>query len=288
MTAAATYFARSISLSVIPASIIACFAIPSAMAQQRPDVEVIEYSAAVVAAREAEVAPRLEALLDKIDFKAGQLVKQGDLLFEFAPRNNELRLALAQATLKQVEAELQLSEVSLKNKQTLRARNVASEMEFLQVQAQRDIAAAKVDEARANVGLAEIDLKNMKLYAPITGVISRPLIKEGAYITREVRDKSLATIFQLDPIHVIAQAPPDKYFQRGEIFTSPEEAAGRREFSLMLPTGNKYPIKGRLIAGTFNFNPATQTTEMIVEFPNPDYWLRPGLNVTLQSSVRAK
>jgi RND family efflux transporter MFP subunit len=209
MTASATYFARSISLSIIPASIIACFVIPSAMAQQRPGLEVIEYKGIVVAARQAEVAPRLEALLDKIDFKAGQLVKQGDLLFEFAPRNNELRLELAQATLKQAEAQLQLTEVNLKNKQTLRARNVASEMEFLQVQAQRDIAAAKVDEARANVGLAENDLKNMKLYAPISGVISRPLIKEGAYITREVRDKSLATIFQLDPIHVIGQAPAE-------------------------------------------------------------------------------
>src|SRR5262245_50534240 len=156
MTAVGTWFARSVCLSLV----VACFAIPLAMAQQRPGVEVIEYSATVVAAREAEVAPRLEGLLDKIDFKAGQVVKQGDLLFEFAPRNNELRLALAQATLKQAEAELQLSEVNLKNKQTLRARNVASEMEFLQVQAQRDIAAAKVDEARANVGLTEIDLKN--------------------------------------------------------------------------------------------------------------------------------
>ncbi len=60
----------------------------------------------------------------------------------------------------------------------------------------------------------------MKLYAPITGVISGPLIKEGAYITKEAREQSLAKIFQLDPIHVIGQAPADKYFQRGEVLTS--------------------------------------------------------------------
>src|SRR5262245_34880034 len=112
MTAVGTCPARSVCLSLV----VACFA-PLALAQQRPDLEVIEYSGTVVAAREAEAAPRLEGLLDKIDFKAGQLVKQGDLLFEFAPRNNELRLALAQATLKQAEAQLQLTEVDLKNKQ---------------------------------------------------------------------------------------------------------------------------------------------------------------------------
>ena len=45
---------------------------------------------------------------------------------------------------------------------------------------------------------------------------------------------------------------------------------------------------GHLIGGAYEFNPATQTTEVIVEFPNPDYLLRPGLNVTLQSSIREK
>ncbi len=41
-------------------------------------------------------------------------------------------------------------------------------------------------------------------------------------------------------------------------------------------------------ARRYEFNPATQTVEVIVEFPNPDLLLRPGLNVTLQSAVRAK
>ena len=182
---------------------------------------------------------------------------------------------------------MQLAEVKLNNKQTLRARNVASEMEFLESQAQRDIAAAKVEEARANVGLAEEDLKKMKLYAPISGIITRPLIKEGAYITKETRDQSrLATIVQLDPIDVIGQAPVAMYFQRGTTLKSLEQAAEQRDFELVLPTGDKYPHKGRLVAGAYEFNPATQTTEITVEFANPDYLLRPGLNVTLQSSIR--
>jgi hypothetical protein len=54
------------------------------------------------------------------------------------------------------------------------------------------------------------------------------------------------------------------------------------------PTGDKYPHKGRLVAGTYEFDPQTQTTEVTVEFPNPDYLLRPGLDVTLQSSLRGQ
>src|SRR5262245_20541353 len=169
-------------------------AVAQAPAQQQAAPDILEYKGIVAAAREAEVAPRLDGLLSKINFNAGQVVKEGDLLFEFASKSNELSLALAQANLKQAEAQLGLAEVNLKNKQTLRARNVGSEMELLEMQAQREIAAAKVEEARANVAIAEIALQQTKLYAPISGVISRPLIKEGAYITKEAAIRAVSPL----------------------------------------------------------------------------------------------
>jgi RND family efflux transporter MFP subunit len=289
MTAAGTFLARSISLQFIPAFIIACFAIPSAPAQQQAAPEVLEYKGTLGAARQAEVAPRLDGLLLKINFTAGQLVKQGDLLFEFGSSDKELSVALAQAHLKQAEAQLRLAAVKLQNAQTLRARNVASQMQLLEAEAQRDLAAAKADEARANVGLAELALQQMKLFAPMTGIISRSLVTEGTYITKEAREQSrLATIVQLDPIRAIGQAPAAMYFQRSELHKSLAQGAEQVEFALVLPTGDKYPHKGRIVAGDYQFNPATQTVEVTVEFPNPDLLLRPGLNVTLQSSIRTK
>src|SRR5262245_61843330 len=263
--------------------------VAQAPAQQQAAPNILEYKGIVAAAEEAEIAPRLDGLLSKINFTAGQLVNKGDLLFEFGTSDKELQLALAQARLKRTEAQLRVAEVKLSNAQTLRTRNVASRMQLLEAQAQQDIAAANAEEARANVQLAELALQQMKLYAPISGVISRPLIKAGAYITKEARDQSrLATIVQLDPIHVVGQAPAAAYFQRGDTLPSIEQTAERREFHLVLPTGDKYPHKGRLVAGTYEFNAETQTTEVTIEFPNPDYLLRPGLSVTLQSLIRAK
>ena len=251
----------------------------------------LEYKATVSAAREAEVAPRLDGLLTAIHFSAGKVVKKGDLLFEFGARNAELSLALAQAHLKQAEAQLRLSEVNLRNKRTLRERNSVSEMQFLDAEAQRDIAAGKVDEARANVDISQIVLEQMKLYAPITGIISRPLVREGTYITKEARGQShLATIVQLDPIHVVGQVHMAAYFQRssenGGALKTLEQTADQREFELVLPTGGNYPHKGRLVAGAYEFDRATQTAEVVVEFPNPDYLLRPGLSVSLRSLKR--
>jgi RND family efflux transporter MFP subunit len=264
----------------------ACLTIQTAAAQQQPAPEVLEYKGTVAAAHEVEVAPRLDGLLLKINFTAGQLVKQGDLLFEFAPQDNELSIALAQARQKQADAQLRLAEVKLSKARTLRTRK-DSELQLLEAEAERDLAAGRADEARANVQLAELALQQTKLYAPISGIISRPLVHEGTYITKETRDQSrLATIVQLDPIDVVGQAPAAMYFQRGEILTSLEQTAQRREFRLVLPNGDKYPHQGRAVAGSYEFN--AETTEVTAEFPNPDYLLRPGLNVTLQSSIRAK
>jgi multidrug efflux pump subunit AcrA (membrane-fusion protein) len=94
MTAVGTVLAKSISLRIIPVFILACFAIPSAPAQQQSASDTHEYKATVVAARESEVAPRRDGLLTKINFTADQTVKQGDLLFEFGMSERELNVVL--------------------------------------------------------------------------------------------------------------------------------------------------------------------------------------------------
>ena len=159
----------------------------AAVAQQPDATKVFEYKAKVIAAREAEVSPRTDGLLNKIHFTPGQSVKKGDLLFEFSSSSKQLSLEAAQARQHLMEAQLRLDEVRLENKQTLRTRNVSSKMQLLEAQAQRDIAAANAEEARAN---AERALGYMKLFAPIDGVISRPFVKEGTYITMIARDQS--------------------------------------------------------------------------------------------------
>jgi RND family efflux transporter MFP subunit len=266
----------------------------TAVAQQPDANKVYEYKAKVVAAREVEVAPRIDGLLNKIQFIPGQSVKKGDLLFEFSSSSNRLSLEAAQARQHLMEAQLRLAEVRLKNTETLRARNVSSKMQLLEAQAERDIAAANVEEARANVGLAEKALGYTKLFAPIDGVISRPFVKEGTYITMAARDQSrMATIIQLDPIQVVGEVPFDAYLQRRELLENPanyveshDKAIQQLEYIIILPNGEKYAYTGRRVAGTAEFNATTQVMAIAVEFANPEFLLRPGLNATLRSSAR--
>ena len=141
----------------------------TAGAQQSDANKVYDYNAKVVAAREAEVAPRSDGLLDKIHFTAGQIVKKGDLLFEFSSSSKQLSLEVAQAKQKNMEAQLRLAEVTLTNKQTLRTRNVSSEMHVQEAQEQRDIAAANADAQcpPMTTSGSETPLKSLKIVLPL-------------------------------------------------------------------------------------------------------------------------
>jgi len=260
-----------------------------AFAMEGTPSDIVEYEGTVVAAEQAEISPRLDALLSKIDFKAGQVVQQGDLLFEFEPKEKELTLTLAQARLEKAEADLRLAEASLNTARTLQKKSVASKMALVEAEAKRDVAAAQAKEADSNVRLAELALKQMKLYAPIAGVISQASVTQGAYITKEARDESrLATIVKLDPIQVVGRVPYSVYFARRDALGTPSKAAEELKFTMLLPSGDEYPQPGKLVAGSYAFDATTQTVAIAVEFPNGDYLLRPGLNVRLRSTLTAE
>jgi RND family efflux transporter MFP subunit len=248
--------------------------------------EVREFRGTIVPARTVEISPRYNGLLSKIDFIPGQFVEEGNLLFEFRANDQELAVDIDQSKLQRAEADLRMAELTLKNKQDLHAKKIISETETLQAEASRDIAAASVVEARLTVQLSQSVLKNMKLYAPMSGVISRSSVAEGAFITKEAREQSnMALITQLNPIRVIYHIPFEIYAQTVEILKTSDQANEQRQISLILPNGEKFAYTGKIVTGSNEFDRDTQMIDILAEFPNPTYLLRPGLNVIVQTRI---
>ncbi|MGH1574357.1 efflux RND transporter periplasmic adaptor subunit [Methylobacterium sp. P31] len=263
-----------------------------AMAQEAPQhsdavADVVELKGTVAAARESAIAPRFDGLLGKIHFMPGQVVDKGALLFEFETVAKKLGLDRARAGLLRAEAQLRMAELTWKNQQALRARNVTPEKQLFDAEAAKDMAQAAVMDARAQVEGAEIALSETKLYAPFAGVMGRSFVREGTYITQSAReDSKLAVITQLDPILVIADVPYDVVRSRRGLRKTEPGYLKRFTVSLVLPNGERFPHEGKIIGGGYAFDPETQMLKTLVEFPNPDFLLRPGLEVTLLSGVR--
>ena len=258
----------------------------SAQTSAESGKDIREFRGIIVPARTAEISPRYNGLLFKIYFIPGQFVEEGNLLFEFRTNDQELAVEIDKSKLQRAEADLRSAELTLTNKKDLHAKKIISETETLQAEASRDIAAANVVEARLTVQLSESVLKNMKLYAPISGIISRSFVAEGAFITKEAREQSgMARITQLDPIRVIYHIPFEVYAQTVESLKTSDQANQQREISLILPNGDKFPHTGKIVTGSNEFDRETQMIDILAEFPNPTYLLRPGLNVTVQIRI---
>ena len=110
------------------------------------------------------------------------------------------------------EAQLRIAELALRNNAALRKKNVVSERQYLEAEAQRDIASAAVAQARVQVKGDEVKIKELKRYAPFAGIMSRPTVAEGAHLIRQARENTgMATITKLDPIQVKAWVPYEVY-----------------------------------------------------------------------------
>jgi membrane fusion protein, multidrug efflux system len=244
----------------------------------------------VAPARSYAIAPPFDGQVIKIHFVPGQYVEKGALLFTLDTANEELELERDQARLLRVEAQLRIAELVLKNNTELRKKNVVSERQFVESEAQRDVAAAAVAEARVQVRGDEMRIKEMKRYAPFAGIMSRASVAEGAYV---IKQTGMAMVTELDPIEVTARVPYEVYAEHLKLlkydgkFLNPKEAMERIEVFVTLPNGEKLPQIGKISGGGYEFDPNTQVMEVMVDFPNPGLLLRPGLAVKLQARVKS-
>src|SRR5262245_42290050 len=160
-------------------------ATPAASQEASPD-----FKGLVAPARSYDIAPPFDGQVIKIHFVPGQFVEKGALLFTMDTTKEELDLERDQVVLAKTEAQLRIAEIILKNNTELRRKNVVAERQYLESEAQRDIAAATVAEARVQVKGDEVKIKELKRYAPFAGIMSRPTVAEGAHLIREARENT--------------------------------------------------------------------------------------------------
>ncbi|NDW02033.1 efflux RND transporter periplasmic adaptor subunit [Salipiger sp. PrR002] len=274
LASAAALFGVLLGLSQTPA------------AAQDGAYEVVQFEGTVVPAREADITPIVSGWLRHIAFVPGQIVDEGDVLFEFAMPPAQYRLDLAKAQQDAAQAQLQEAIAEVKRAELLKDRDVVSEVELEKTIALRDIAAANLAAAEANVGLAGLGVMQMTQKAPFAGMMSAPMVRENGWQDVGDGDITMAIITQLDPIQVVGEVPYDVYAARQKMFGSDQELIDGIALSLILPGGEVYPHEGRLVSGGYKFEAESQKMTVWVEFPNPELLLRPGLKVAIQSRVK--
>lgn len=161
-----------------------------------------EYVGRFVAVDSVEVRARVSGYLDKIDFKDGQMVKEGDLLFTIDKRPFQTALDQAKATLEKARAELAFAQGDLDRAAQLVRDKTITQQTFDQRTQFKRVAEANVAAQEAAVRQAELDLQFTDLRAPVSGRIGDRRVSVGNLVTGGTSGNTtlLGTIVSTDPI----------------------------------------------------------------------------------------
>jgi multidrug efflux system membrane fusion protein len=153
-----------------------------------------------------EVRAQVGGLLTEIHFQDGQIVRKGDLLFVIDPRPYEIRLALATAQLATATARVELTTAELARAQSLLKTQSGSQEVVDQRASDQNAAQAAVDDAKARIRDAQLDLEYCRVTAPFDGSIGARQVSIGSLIAGSRASASpttlLTTLVSLDPIYV--------------------------------------------------------------------------------------
>jgi RND family efflux transporter MFP subunit len=172
------------------------------------------------AVNRVELRAQVGGTLTQIYFKDGDIVHQGDPLFEIDPEPYRIKLSGAAAELESANARLALATRQLARAQELQRAEAGTVENVDQRVAEQRAAQAAVDNANALVRDARFDLDRCRITAPFTGRIGTHLVSKGNLVSGSRAGSGpttlLATIVSLDPIYLDFDISENDYaaFQR--------------------------------------------------------------------------
>lgn len=168
---------------------------------QTKDVSTFDEKISYVEAiNEVSLMPQVTGTIEKVLFEEGSLVKAGDILFEIDPEKYQAAYDLAKARLDSAHANFVKAERDYNRQVKLSNEKFASKATFDSSESAYLQAKAAVEEAKANLDLATIDLRNTKVPSPISGKIGKALATKGNYVVAS--NAVLAKIVQVNPVRI--------------------------------------------------------------------------------------
>ena len=224
----------------------------------------------------SEVRPQVGGLIRERQFEEGSVIEAGQPLYQIESDTYAAAVAAAQAAVAQAQANFDLANREAERAEELFASKTGSAQRLDSAVSARDAADAALQLARAQLQSAEINLDRTTIRAAISGVVGFSQVSTGALVAAQ-QVNPLTTIRALDPVHVdVTQSANDLLrWQQTQHGTRPES----RQATLILPTGDEYPLRGELRAAEPQVEPTTGMITLRISIPNPDHLLLPGLYV---------
>jgi membrane fusion protein (multidrug efflux system) len=269
-----------------------------AKVQEKPPAEVLvvkveakdipvsfQYVAQTQSSHQVEIRARVPGFLDNRTYTEGTTVKAGDVLFVMDKKPFQAQVDDAAAALARQKAAMETARLNLARVKPLVEQDALSKKQLDDATGVYENYAAAVEQAKAQLNQAQINLGYCTISSPVEGVTGAALMQDGAYVN--LLNSHLTTVSTLSPMWVNFSIS-EQWIQsmRNEIAKKtlvppPDEAY---EVEILQVDGSLFPQKGRITFKAPIYNPTTGTFLIRVTLDNPAGMLRP--NQYVQARVK--
>lgn len=239
---------------------------------------VADLSGRTAAFAVAEVRPQVSGVVRSRQFAEGSLVRAGQTLYQVDPSLYRASANQAEANLASAQANAEAARTRAARYRPLAQMEAVSRQDYTDAAAQARQAAAAVQQNRAQLETARINLRYTRVPAPISGRIGRSLVTQGALVTTDQADP-LAVIQQLDPIYVDIQQSSAQLLALRRSLAQGGTLPAATTVRLRLEDGSDYGLTGTVEFAETMVDQSTGTVTLRARFPNPQGLLLPGMFV---------
>lgn len=230
----------------------------------------------------ATIRPQVSGYLIRQNYKEGEAVRKGQVLFEIDPRTFQAALNKAKAQLSQQMARHETAKANLARIRPLAEKNAVSQKDLDDAIGTELSARSAVEAAQAAVEEAQLNLGFTKITSPIDGVAGIAKTQLGNLVGPSSQEE-LTSVSTVDPIKVYVNISEREYLNAA--------AAGSKQMEelpleLILTDGSVYPHEGHLAIMDRQIDPTTGTMKIGALFPNPENRLRPGQYGRVRATVQ--
>ena len=246
-------------------------------------VEDDEFVGRFEAAQAVDIRARVSGYLEEVHFQDGALIEEGDLLYTIDQRifRNALsqaqsQIGIAQASFDFTLEQLQRAEVLIQNGNIPQSTVDARREAHLTAQ-------GSLEQARAALETARINLEFSEIRAPISGRIDRTAVTPGNLVQQD--STVLTSIVSVDPMFFYFDID-ERYFiaystDARAMGVDLQQGAGDRPIVVTLSDPRIPPVEGVLDFSENRLDPDAGSMRVRAVIPNPEGRLVPGLFGTL-------
>ncbi len=227
------------------------------------------------------VKAQVAGQIDKVFFRGGQDVKEGDLLFTLDSRPYQATLQQLEANLAREQAQLENAKAQAKRMEELFREGIVSQEQYDTFQTNADALAAAVRADQAAIEKAKIDLGYCTIRSPIAGRAGDLLLYPGNIV--KANETNLVVLNQINPIYVTFSVP-----EQNLALVNRYSALGPLKVEAHIPEDPRPPSQGTLTFIDNTVDTSTGTIALKATFQNPATRLWPGqfVNVVLMLTTQ--